>query len=659
MSRAFLSSLVATTVLALGAACTDPPQPKAAPPAGNAPHGATLPVASDTVATSDLVPVHADDPVRGPKSARVTIVVWSDFQCPFCSRVEPTLTALRERYGDDLRIVWKDEPLPFHKFARAAAVVGRIVYTTRGAGAFWAFHDTVFDRQKELSADNLLAWAQDQGVGPSELEAGRAAAEAKVDASMAEATRLGLSGTPAFMIDGVRLVGSRPLAEFTALVDAHLAEAKALEQKGVPSEGLYDALVRAHYTAPTPDADEDAQPTIDPTVWKVVVGDAPVRGPADAPVTLVVFADFQCPFCKREQETLRKLDAEFPGKLRFVFKHAPLSFHQRAVPAANLAIEARKEGGDVAFWKAHDALFASTTLENDDLERIAGTIGIDPKKAMAAVGKDAWQAEIDRDLDQGESLKVSGTPCTFVNGRKVEGAQPIAVFEGVVRDELQKAQQKIAAGTPAAKVYDEIIANGKAQEHIDLPVPAGAAWKGGAKAKVVLQVFSDFQCPFCKRLEVASENDDGNSTGALARIEKKYGDKIKIVWRDFPLSFHTRARAAATLAREALSQKGNATFWKVHDDLFAAQPDLSDEKLEEIAKKHKLDWKKVRAAIDTDKWKAAIDDDMKDGGTINISGTPAVLVDGKLVVGAQGDEAFTKVIDRALAKYGVAPPKTK
>jgi protein-disulfide isomerase len=320
------------------------------------------------------------------------------------------------------------------------------------------------------------------------------------------------------------------------------------------------------------------------------------------------------------------------------------------MPAAMLAIEARKQGGDAAFFKAHDLLYASPSLGDDDLSRIATTLGLDAKKASDAIAKSAWKAAVERDQLEGDDLEVKGTPCTFVNGRRIEGAQPLAVFEQVVQEELAKADTKVKSGTPLAKLYAETIAGGKGGP-ADLSVPKTAPWKGGAKAAVVVQVFSDFQCPFCRKLEVRDPDDQDGITGALAAATKKYGDKIKILWRDFPLEFHPRARAAASLAREAFAEKGNAGFWKVHDELFANQADLGDAALEVIAKKAGLDAKKVRRALDEGTWSAAIDDDQKEGNRLGISGTPTVFVDGHRIVGAQPEAVLTRAIDRALAQH--------
>ncbi len=111
-------------------------------------------------------------------------------------------------------------------------------------------------------------------------------------------------------------------------------------------------------------------------MWNVTLGDSPPKGPKDALVTVVMFSDFQCPFCKRIEPTFAQLEKEYGNKIRFVWKNQPLSFHNRAIPTAIAAWEVKKQKGDEGFWKMHDELFASQPkLEDADIEGIAKKLG--------------------------------------------------------------------------------------------------------------------------------------------------------------------------------------------------------------------------------------------------------------------------------------------
>ena len=142
-------------------------------------------------------------------------------------------------------------------------------------------------------------------------------------------------------------------------------------------------------------------------------------GPADAPVQLVVFSDFQCGFCRELAPTLRHLQEEFPGKVAVVFRHFPLAGHPRAFPAA-IAAECAGEQG--AFWPFHDQLFA----ENENLDEasflaVASSLGLDQARFAACLRSERARQQVEANMREGMQLGLEGTPTVFLNGRKVEG----------------------------------------------------------------------------------------------------------------------------------------------------------------------------------------------------------------------------------------------
>src|SRR5690242_12965383 len=163
------------------------------------------------------VPVDSKDPVWGSRSAPVTMVVFSDFQCPFCSRVENTVNELKAKYGKDkLRIVWKNTPLPFHPNAKPAAIAAEAVFRLGGSNAFWKFHDTAFSNQKDLSPEKYEQWAVEAGVDRAKFKdlITKPEVAAKVDADTAVGKSAGVTGTPASFINGVFLSGAQPTDKF-------------------------------------------------------------------------------------------------------------------------------------------------------------------------------------------------------------------------------------------------------------------------------------------------------------------------------------------------------------------------------------------------------------------------------------------------------------
>ena len=165
--------------------------------------------------------IEAVGPSLGPASAPVTLVEFSDFQCPFCARAVPTLKALREKYPDELRVVYRHMPLDFHPYARPAALAATCA---DAQGQFWPYHDRLFEQQQALAPEDLVAHAEAIGLKNEIFQTCLEAAEtaATVDADQRAAEAVGATGTPAFFINGIFLSGAQPLEVFEAVIDEEL-----------------------------------------------------------------------------------------------------------------------------------------------------------------------------------------------------------------------------------------------------------------------------------------------------------------------------------------------------------------------------------------------------------------------------------------------------
>lgn len=161
-------------------------------------------------------------PSKGPTNAPVIIAEFSDFQCPFCSRVGPTLKKVEEVYGDKVRIVWKHNPLDFHKDAPLAHMAALAAHKQ---GQFWEYHDKLFANQKALKQENLQTYAQELGLDMEKFQKDLLDLENKkvIDADKAEAQSLQATGTPSFFINGRLLRGAKPFEEFAKVINAELA----------------------------------------------------------------------------------------------------------------------------------------------------------------------------------------------------------------------------------------------------------------------------------------------------------------------------------------------------------------------------------------------------------------------------------------------------
>ncbi len=196
------------------------------------------------------------------------------------------------------------------------------------------------------------------------------------------------------------------------------------------------------------DPSSPAPPTV-PRL-KAPVGAAPVLGPADAWVTVVVFSDLECPFCAQEHPLLEQLVTLYPGDVRLVWKHFPLpaSLHPYARPAA-IAAECAKAQG--LFWPMADLVFAHRTqLAPADLASYAAQVGLDTAAWSTCLTAGPAAAAVDADVALGTSLGVNGTPTSLVNGKAVVGAQPLSTLQAEVEAARAAA---IASGIPRADYY--------------------------------------------------------------------------------------------------------------------------------------------------------------------------------------------------------------
>jgi protein-disulfide isomerase len=595
---------------------------------------------------SSPIPITDEDPAWGKPDAPVTIVEISDFECPFCSRVNPTMDKVKKEYGaDKVRIVWKHNPLPFHKNARPAHEAGAVVQSL--GGDFWKFHDLAFANQKDLSLPNLEKWAVESGVDAQKFKAAMDAKKgaAKVDKDLALSKQIGARGTPHFRINGKALSGAQPYEKFKEAIDEQLAAADTLAKTGVAKNKVSLELTKKNFTAaPAEAADKpQAPPPEDKTVWKVpVFDDDPTKGPADALVTIIEFSDFQCPFCGRVNPTIQKVLEDYKNDVRVVWKDNALPFHQRAKPAAYLARFAFEKQGSKGFWATHDALFeGQKNLEDSGLQEIAKKVGLNWEQANAAIQSGKYAAKIDQSMELAADFEARGTPHFFINGRRLSGAQPYEKFKELIDSQLEIAKGLVAKGVARGKVYGEVMKTAKAPPEPEkkvVPAPTkDNPYLGPENAKVVIQEFSDFQCPFCGRVNPTIE-----------QILKEYPKDVKVVWRNMPLPFHADAPLASEAAHEAFVQGGNKAFWKFHEKLFANQQAIKRPDLEKYAQELGLDMARFKAALDNHTHKAHVEKDMEVAKQAGVSGTPAFVVNGYFVSGAQPFPAFDKVIKLAL-----------
>jgi protein-disulfide isomerase len=179
-----------------------------------------------------------------------------------------------------------------------------------------------------------------------------------------------------------------------------------------------------------------ARPQADPNkVYDLPVGKSPVKGPADAPVTMVEFSDFQCPFCARSTPLIEQVIQAYPKELKFVYKEFPLPMHPNAMPASKAAVAAQRQG---KYWEMHDKLFANQqALQPDNFKQYAQELGLDVAKFEQDMNSPDVQAQIAEDIQLARQAAVSGTPTLYLNGKKVQN-RSLEGLKQMIDEALQK-----------------------------------------------------------------------------------------------------------------------------------------------------------------------------------------------------------------------------
>ena len=254
----------------------------------------------------------------------------------------------------------------------------------------------------------------------------------EIDADSKAGTGYGASGTPTAFINGRKLVGAQPMTAFEPIIKEEIKHADELLAKGTPRDKLYEKILETVKSAPP--AAAAAAPT--PSHVDIQPGNSPSKGPKNAPVTIIIFSDFQCPFCSRVEPTLKELEKEYGSKLRWVWKNQPLPFHQNAEPAAEAAMAAGAQG---KFWEMHDKLFANQqSLDRASYERFATELGLDMARFKGDLDGQKYKDQIKADSAEGTKVGANGTPTFFVNGNQLVGAQPVDAFKKLIDAELAK-----------------------------------------------------------------------------------------------------------------------------------------------------------------------------------------------------------------------------
>lgn len=581
---------------------------------------------------------------KGDPDAPVLIEEFSDYQCPFCARwASQTLPSLLANQIADgqVMLVYYDFPLSsIHPQAAAAANAARCAGEA-GAVAYWQFHDQLFARMGEWSHNNpnttFIKFATELGLDETDftacVNANRYGSQVQADVQLGQ--RRGVSSTPSFFLNEQALIGAQPTEVFNQAIAALLNG---------------ERIAAAQPPQPEP------QEIVIPTPAAIALGADDVAfalGDPNAPVQIVEFTDYQCPYCQQHSsQTLPQIISEMVenGRVYYVFKDLPLDMH----PEARIAAKAVRCGGEQdAFMAMHDAVFNSqqqwggqgAAKAGEIFTALAAESGLDGAAFAACYASSAQDDLVQANVEEAIALGVRSTPSFFFNGFLASGALPFDSFEQIVTwGENGELAAQVEANVRAAYAAQQA----QQQQQQIPPTPAGpvdvptedvAFAMGSPDAPVTIVEYTDYQCPFCSR----------HFAQTLPQLKAQYIDTglVRYVIKDFPLtSIHPQAVLAAEAARCAGEQNA---YLEMHDALFANQTEWNGRQdaaalFTNYASQLGLEPTPFSDCLSSGRYQQAVEADLNEGVAFGVRGTPAFFINGYLLSGAQPLEAFVQMI---------------
>lgn len=367
----------------------------------------------------------------------------------------------------------------------------------------------------------------------------------------------------------------------------------------------------------------DAPVSADARDWRQALIDN-----SGAPVTIVEFFDYQCPFCAKANPVLDAAIRSHPGKVRLVLKNVPLPMHADAKLAHQAALAAGEQG---RFWEMHDLLFAhQKNLKPADLIGYAQQLQLDVPKFQQRLDSGYFKKAVEDDLAAALAQGIDATPSYSINGKPlIAGVQSLERFNSLIDSALNP-------GRPEAPILARL-----SPKDLDL---SHAPSLGRPDAPVVIVEFSDLQCPFCAKI-----------APTLRELLKQYPDQIRWVFKNLPLEMHPDAPLAHMAAMAAARQ---GRFWEMHDLIFDGKRNLKKENLLAEARSLNLDMTRFIADLEGAEVRKQVEADLLEGKRLGIDGTPEFFVNGRALSGARPLEQFQLLINSELAILGKPIPAT-
>jgi len=328
----------------------------------------------------------------------VEIVVYSDFQCPYCAQLAPSIRRLQTEAieGVALTVRFRHFPLPMHRDAQLAHQAAE---AARMQGKFWEMHDVLFANRSRTKRNDLLEYARRLGLDLERFERDMDGDSTKqlIAADVADGVQLAVTGTPTYTIDGKKYSGARSFDQ------------------------LKDLILEAHRrTASLP-------PVADALTSK---------GPSNAPVILELFLDLESALSPIALEVADQVFRQHPTAVRLQFRNFPLAFHPEARLAHEAAMTAARDG---RFWEfVRLVLSQQSSLTEQNLIAFAGRVGIDEEQFGEAIRQHRDRARVERDSQAGLERGFRGSPVILVNDRRIDGVPAAQMLTEYVEAALKR-----------------------------------------------------------------------------------------------------------------------------------------------------------------------------------------------------------------------------
>lgn len=359
-----------------------------------------------TIATQIVAGPHKP-PAPAAATDQVEVILFTDFQCPYCAQFAQTFRELQTKgvEGVQIAVQFKHFPLSMHP---AAPLAHQAALAAGEQGKFWEMHDLLFANQSAVNRDELEQYAirlrLDLNRFRKDMDSDRL--RQIIAADKAEGEKLHVQGTPTFFVNGKAYSGTRSFDQLKQLVQGEQQRMQAMAE-------ITDNLLS--------------------------------YGPADAPVTLEFFADLQSPVSRPALEALDQVIRKYPAKVRIQFRNFPLAFHPQAPLAHEAAMTAAAQG---RFWEfARYILNHQDSLREQDLIALAGQLGLDEIKFVERVQQHRYAVKVNADLEAGARRGIRGSPVIFINEIRIDGVPSLAKLIEYVESKLA-AMEKSEARRP-------------------------------------------------------------------------------------------------------------------------------------------------------------------------------------------------------------------